>query len=229
MKLVEVEPGEDVVQTLAAHAGSWVEANGHVEGVELRVPTESSDVTRALRGRWTLVTLCGAPPGPLTAALGRSTDSGLELLGGVLVKARSAGVTAALARAERDDVDDERARAPERPRREVPAARDAAPPTTAPVGWAAVAAASDARLDDEPLSGGTGDDDDSTDDVPRPGDRVDHFSFGLCEVLMSDGERLKIRDLKGAGRIREIALSALTVERTKSQGPKRGFRLLRRT
>lgn len=222
MKLVDVEPGEDVVQALAAHGGAWIAANGHVEGVELRVPTDASDVTRALRGRWTLVSLSGAPPGPLTAALARGADTGLELVGGVLVKARSAGVTAVVRRVERVDDEPARERAPERPRRDVPAARDDAP--AAPTGWAAVAAASDARVDDEPLS-----DDDDDDDVPRAGDRVDHFSFGPCDVLMSDGERLKIRDLKGSGRVREIALSALVVERTKTQGPRRGFRLMRRT
>ncbi len=224
MKLLELAPGDDIVQALAAHGGSWVTANGHVEGVELRVPTEHSDVTRALRGRWTLVSLGGAPPGPLTAALARASDTGLELVGGVLIKARSSGVTATVARVERDEL--EPARQPARARREVPAARDDASPSALPVGWSAVAAASDARVDDEPLSGT---EDEDEDDVPRAGDRVDHFSFGLCEVLMSDGERLKIRDLKGPGRIREIALSALNVERTRSDGPKRGFRLMRRT
>ncbi len=224
MKLIEIEPGEDVVSALAAHAGHWAAANGHVEGVELRVPSESSDVTRALRGRWTLVSLAGAPPGPLTASLARSSDAGLLLLGGVLVKARSAGVTAALRRALRDDEESAREPGPARPRRDVPAARPDAP-SPAATAWSEVAAASDARVDSDPM----GDDEDDGDDVPRAGDRVDHFSFGVCEVLMSDGERLKIRDLKGPGRVREIALSALVVERTKSQGPKRGFRLLRRT
>lgn len=224
MKLVEVDPGDDVVQTLAAHPGSWITANGHVEGVEVRLPSEASDVTRALRGRWTLVSLMGAPPGPLTASLARSTDTGLELLGGVLVKARSAGVTAHVQRADRDDAL-ESEKQPTKPRREAPLApREAMPEPPRQQAWSQVAAASDAMVDDAPMS-----DDDDGDPNPAPGDRVDHFSFGLCEVLMSDGERLKIRDLKGPGRIREISLSALIVERTKSNGPKRGFRLLRRT
>ncbi len=46
--------------------------------------------------------------------------------------------------------------------------------------------------------------------VPEPGDLVDHFAFGQCEVVRSDGDRLHLRVHKD-GRIREIALEMLRV------------------
>jgi predicted DNA-binding protein with PD1-like motif len=46
--------------------------------------------------------------------------------------------------------------------------------------------------------------------VPEPGDIVEHFAFGRCEVLKSDGDRLHLRVQKD-GRIREIALEMLRV------------------
>jgi hypothetical protein len=45
---------------------------------------------------------------------------------------------------------------------------------------------------------------------PEPGDVVDHFAFGACDVLRSDGDRLHLRVRKD-GRIREIALEMLRV------------------
>lgn len=45
---------------------------------------------------------------------------------------------------------------------------------------------------------------------PEPGDVVEHFAFGICEVLKSDGDRLHLRVAKD-GRIREIALEMLRV------------------
>ncbi|HLW45878.1 MAG TPA: DUF296 domain-containing protein, partial [Acidimicrobiales bacterium] len=48
--------------------------------------------------------------------------------------------------------------------------------------------------------------------APEPGDVVDHFAFGRCDVLKSDGDRLHLRIHKD-GRIREIALEMLRVLR----------------
>jgi predicted DNA-binding protein with PD1-like motif len=44
---------------------------------------------------------------------------------------------------------------------------------------------------------------------PDPGDVVEHFAFGRCEVLKSDGDRLHVRAKDG--RIKEIALEMLKV------------------
>jgi predicted DNA-binding protein with PD1-like motif len=46
--------------------------------------------------------------------------------------------------------------------------------------------------------------------VPEPGDVVEHFAFGTCEVLKSEGDRLHLKVAKDE-RIREIALEMLRV------------------
>jgi predicted DNA-binding protein with PD1-like motif len=46
--------------------------------------------------------------------------------------------------------------------------------------------------------------------VPEAGDIVEHFAFGVCEVLKSEGDRLHLKVTKDA-RIREIALEMLRV------------------
>ena len=46
--------------------------------------------------------------------------------------------------------------------------------------------------------------------VPDAGDIVEHFAFGRCEVVKSDGDRLHIR-LGKDGRIKEVALEMLKV------------------
>ncbi len=64
--------------------------------------------------------------------------------------------------------------------------------------------------------------------VPEPGDAVDHFAFGGCDVLKSDGDRLHLRVHKG-GRVREIALAMLRVMRVEdAEDGTRRFKLERR-
>lgn len=48
------------------------------------------------------------------------------------------------------------------------------------------------------------------DPVPEPGDTVEHFAFGRCEVVKTDGDRLHVRLCKDQ-RIKEIALEMLKV------------------
>jgi predicted DNA-binding protein with PD1-like motif len=63
---------------------------------------------------------------------------------------------------------------------------------------------------------------------PEPGDVVDHFAFGPCDVVKSDGDRLHLRVRKD-GRIREIALEMLRVSPLEeTDDGKRRFRLERR-
>jgi hypothetical protein len=59
---------------------------------------------------------------------------------------------------------------------------------------------------------------------------VDHFAFGRCDVLKSDGERLHLKVHKD-GRIREIALEMLRVtplEEGEEGSDKRRFKLERK-
>jgi len=63
---------------------------------------------------------------------------------------------------------------------------------------------------------------------PEAGDAVDHFAFGRCDVLKSDGDRLHLK-LHKDGRIREIALNMLRVSReTDGDDGRRRFKLERK-
>jgi len=53
--------------------------------------------------------------------------------------------------------------------------------------------------------------DDSREIYPDVNDMVTHFSFGECEVIGSDGERIRLRQIKD-GRVREVALEMLKIE-----------------
>jgi len=61
---------------------------------------------------------------------------------------------------------------------------------------------------------------------PQAGDYAEHFAFGMCEVLKSDGDRLHVR-MKD-GRIREIALEMLKVTPLPPDGATQRFRLSRK-
>ena len=71
-------------------------------------------------------------------------------------------------------------------------------------------------------------DDDEADEAPKYGDRVDHFVFGLCDVMVVREERMKIRDASGHGRLREIHLRAVKVLKPTVEDRRRVFKLARR-
>jgi hypothetical protein len=218
-RLVTVADGENLLDALAEACGKadgWLAAVGHVDSVELRVAGEGADVRKQLRGRLTLAQLSGPFGGPYFATLSRHTSTGSELVAGQLLAARSAGVTSTLWVAQgsvRELVD----AAPPRPE---------AGPTPEPMaakgpvasGWAAVASAVAADLKEEEVEPAH----------PERGDLVRHFAFGLCEVLQETGDRLKLRDLHGPGRIREIATDMLEMSLQGEQNGKRVFKLNRK-
>ena len=70
-------------------------------------------------------------------------------------------------------------------------------------------------------------DDDEADEAPRYGDRVDHFVFGLCDVMVVREERMKIRAAEG-GKLREIHLRAVRVLKPTVEDGRRVFKLARR-
>src|SRR5262245_50453797 len=97
--LAAVPPGAELLDSLAQLAKSgeaWFSATGEVEAVELRLAAEAGDVTRSLKGRFTLVQMAGPSKGPFAVTLARASDAGMQVLGGVLVRARSAGVMVAV-------------------------------------------------------------------------------------------------------------------------------------
>jgi hypothetical protein len=209
------ELGEALEDAFERHRG-WVQATGFVDDVELKLGGDGADVRRTFRGRFALVQLGGPLGGPYGVTLSRVAGERVEVLAGVLVRARSAGVSAlclsagdSLPRALPEGSDDAR------PPRDAPGAVLAKRPLTS--AFAARVGVSQAEAD-EP------------DEValPEPGDWVEHFAFGRCEVLSVTGERLVLRDLGRAGRIREIASERLSITGPVEQQGHRLFRLDRR-
>lgn len=217
-RLVTIADGENLLDALAEACGKadgWIAAVGHVDSVELRVAGEGADVRKQLRGRLTLAQLSGPFGGPYFATLSRHTSTGSELVAGQLLGARSAGVTSTLWVAQgsvRELVDAAPPRAEPAPAPEVSAKAPAAS------GWAAAASAVAAELAEE----------EEEEAHPARGDLVRHFAFGLCEVLQETGDRLKLRDVHGAGRIREIATAMLDISLQGEQNGKRVFKLNRK-
>jgi hypothetical protein len=222
-RLVTIADGENLLDALAEACGpadGWIAAVGHVDSVELRLAGEGADVRKQLRGRLTLAQLSGPFGGPYFATLSRHTSLGAELVAGQLLAARSAAVTATLWVAQgsvRELVD------------AAPARVDAAPaadksvavaPAPAPAGWAAAAAAAAAANQE--------DEEEPEPTRPVRGDLVRHFAFGLCEVLQDTGDRLKLRDVHGQGRIREIAVDMLEISPPTEHNGKRTFKLSRK-
>jgi len=221
-RLVTIADGENLLDALAEACGpadGWIAAVGHVDSVELRLAGEGADVRKQLRGRLTLAQLSGPFGGPYFATLSRHTSLGAELVAGQLLSARSAAVTATLWVAQgsvRELVD----AAPPRGEAAPAAADKPAAAAPAAAGWAAAAAAAAAANQEE-------------EDEPEPtrpvrGDYVRHFAFGLCEVLQDTGDRLKLRDVHGQGRIREIAVDMLEISPPTEHNGKRTFKLSRK-
>jgi hypothetical protein len=201
VRVAFIDRGVDLVTALAelTNIDGWLTGAGYVENVELRVVGDGADNNVALRGRSNLLSLIGPRGGPFTVTLARMSDAGAHVLGGELVRAQSAGVTVMIQPAVRD------ARAAKIPDR--------------PATWASAAAAS-ARA--------SGEDEDEEEHTPEVGDLVQHFAFGLCEVLMAEGDRLRIRDVEGPRRVREVALDMLRVTGPTMSNDKRLFLLARR-
>ncbi|HET9953972.1 MAG TPA: hypothetical protein VFQ61_05695 [Polyangiaceae bacterium] len=244
--------GRDLIESLSdlfGSKGSWILATGYVEQAEVRLPTDGADTRRLFRGRYALSQFAGPLGGPYGATLSRVDSSGaVDLVSGILVSARSAGVHALCLSG-----DGEVTLAQSTGGTSAPAA--APIPTNAPVpgiastnasvpgmssnasvpgmsskaaeggvqvaaGWAAqvnAVAAAQAVPEEEPEPA-----------EPERGDLVQHFAFGLCEVLTANDDKLMIRDLGGPGRIREIRTAMLNVERPTERDGKRLFRLTRK-
>jgi hypothetical protein len=62
---------------------------------------------------------------------------------------------------------------------------------------------------------------------PEVGDKVIHFHFGECEVIDSDGDRIRLRQERD-GRVREVSLTMLKIEPPVDIDGKRHFELRRK-
>ena len=194
----------------------------------------------------------GEPSVSMRAVLVRETDRGLESLAGEIARARAVAFEALVTAL--DDLALPRAQdgaagvwllgaAPsETQGHRSPPARPPTAPAQPPV-WSSAIEASDGgdRAPEprgpRPASTGLGAaiparpqrrEPDLDSPFPEPGDAVEHFAFGRCDVVKSDGDRLHLRVHKD-GRIREIALGMLRVSHLDgAEDGKRHFKLERR-
>jgi predicted DNA-binding protein with PD1-like motif len=244
-------------------AGGWLRASGVLTDVELRGYDASIGGLAAARlfaGPLQALSIEGAigasdgePSCALRAVLAREGDTGLELLGGEVESARVVALEALVTVL--DDVTivrsfDEQAGVwiiagsapgggPPRPTppaaqrawsgavaASVEPARDVAgrpSPATGPAARTAM------PMPQRPARQTV----DLDSPVPDAGDVVEHFAFGRCDVVKSDGDRLHLKIHKD-GRIREIALEMLRVVRldegadSAAAGTRRRFKLDRK-
>jgi hypothetical protein len=203
--------------------GGWVQAVGFVEDVELKLSGEGADVRRTFRGRFVLASLAGPLGGPYGVSLSRVGPGGVEVLSGLLEGAISGGVSAVCfsmtgarvgAAEPREVVSPSIPNVPPAAKGSVVTAARPARPASSFAARVGVGAPVAEIEEDEP--------------VPERGDLVEHFAFGRAEVLSVEGDRLVLRDLYGAGRIREIALDRLSVTGPLEHEGKRLYRLDKR-
>ena len=218
--LRSVPEGRELILALTElfpdHPG-WVLASGVIEDIELTVVSAEADSKRALRGRFVLAQLSGPRGGPYGATLSRVDNDRLEILAGTLTRARAVKVQAMY-------LPSEGAGAwapPPAATKETSAAESPEPPAAATPGssWGAIAHAT-MKGQAKPTPEAPAE--------PETGDLVEHFAFGLCEVLSAEGDRLMIRDLARGGRAREIRADVLTIHPPTERNGKRVFRLSRR-
>jgi predicted DNA-binding protein with PD1-like motif len=196
----------------------------------------------------------GEPAFSLRAVLARDTDRGLETLAGEVVTARAIALEVLVTAL--DDLAVERrldgtagvwlldgepvpAAVPTAPVAPGSPRSPASPPSAPVASWSTALEAS-ARTDRDPLHARPpavaipmpqrpvsrpAPEIDAP--LPEQGDVVDHFAFGRCDVVKSDGDRLHLRIHKD-GRIREIALEMLRVIRMEDDGTGPKFKLERR-
>ncbi|HWA71424.1 MAG TPA: hypothetical protein VG937_03800 [Polyangiaceae bacterium] len=211
--------GRDLLEALAdafPTASGWVLATGYVEDVEVRLVASGVDTRHVLSGRYVLAHLSGPLPGPYGVTLSRVEAGRVEVLAGVLVRARSVGVNACCLAASGELTRTvNSAGAAEGPKVGSPP-----DPTAGGARWGAQASAAAARAAQPEF--------DEAVEEPERGDLVQHFAFGVCEVVGVKGDRLLIRDTSRSGRVLEIHLEMLVVHPPTERDGKRLFRLSRR-
>jgi hypothetical protein len=217
--------GAPLVEALAEFPtqGGWVQAVGFVENVELKLAGDGADVRRTFRGRYVLASLTGPLGGPYGVSLSRVGGGGVEALCGLFEGGISAGVSAVCF-----SMTGARLGVPEAQQPAVPSAFGVTPAAKGNPGTPARPARPVSSFAAKVGIGAPSVEPDDDEPVPERGDLVEHFAFGRAEVLSVEGDRLVLRDLYGAGRIREIALDRLTVKGPFEHEGKRLYRLEKR-
>jgi hypothetical protein len=182
----------------------WVHAVGEIENVELKIAGKAADPRRSFSGRFSVVQLNGPLRGPYGVTLARADTDRIELVGGLLLRARSIALDVMF----HDGGEALTAPAPALPM-----------PSGATPSWGAQASARAQSLAESDEDGA------EEEEMPEPGDLVQHFAFGICEVLGAEGDRLTTRDLSRPGRVREIRTRHLRIEAPREHDGKRLFPL----
>ncbi len=241
IRIVRVPPGSELVSAARAEPAAWVRAVGRLSQAALRA---SDGQVLALQGDLLLVSLEGAADRSLFALIQQQDALGTRLIAGELLSADvvSAPVDLCLMLPAPEAASEPAALSPVRSAPPAPISAPNIPPAAASEpSFARAMEASAERgvfklgqpsaqglaqaipqrparpqlVEDEPV-------------LPEPGDRVEHFAFGTCEVLKSEDERLHLR-LGKNGAIKEIAVQMLRVSLLPDDGaPGRRFKLERR-
>ncbi|HVU04438.1 MAG TPA: hypothetical protein VHE30_21920 [Polyangiaceae bacterium] len=217
---MKVAEGDDLLRAIAELPGpadTFVAAVGTLEAVELSFVRGGAEDTLRVPGRVTLVSLSGPKSGPIHVVVVRGDGAGQALHAGKVVRARSLGVVLSVVGRPTSGEAPSEAGAEEAVRAVPPAAKSAPPAATAPTGWAALA---EIKPEEDP--------DEESDELPKYGDRVQHGVFGLCDVMVVRGDRMKIRDVHGTGRMREVHVGAFKILRPIVRDGKRVFRLAKK-
>ncbi len=233
VRLLKSSPGDMLPDALAAalrDAGmtaAWVRATGVVGDVELRtLKADGGAMERRFSGPLQIVSLDGSIGAKSALGLGvvlaRETDRGLETVAGTLTRARVILLEALAVEIDSDARDIGASPAP--PMVAISAAAPA-PVLAQPTPAAPTATIGGATLPQRPARPPVAD----TPDVPFPdaGDVVEHFAFGTCDVLKTDGDRIHLRVHRDQ-RIKEIAPEMLRVVPLDLTSSPRRFRLERK-
>ncbi len=216
-----------------------LQGHGVLEHVELRTfapdsrtlgtARSISGAIHALAAFGTIGLSEGSPQLSLRAVLSREGDAGIDTLSGIITSARVVAFEAIVTSAQDLALPlthDARAGVPLIASAPSGHAREASIPAIAPSpkppetsGWADAVATSGAQPALKPIASSAmparpparpPQMDDHEQLIPEAGDEVQHFAFGKCEVIKTDGDRLHLRVGK-EGRMREIALEMLKV------------------
>lgn len=209
---------------LAEAKAAWVTGFGALEGAEIVIASPhrtGAAATRRVEGPCELLSLTGnvalqdgAGSLRLSVTLAREAELGLQVFGGQLVSARCSwvelhvvvfddvGLTRAPDDRGRAAVLQSSSSAPADATR--PASSGSAPSALIATPREAAAAASPpvpvrSKPREEPET------------YPEPGDLVNHFHFGECTIIESDGDRIRLRQDKD-GRVRDVSLTMLRIE-----------------
>ena len=238
--VIQSEPGDVLPQALARALEAnevrrgFVRASGVLADVELRAHTGdagAAPVARRFAGPLSAVIIDGSVGVEtdglaLRGVFARETDSGLETLAGEIVRARvmvldalvislgeggDGGVVLTSGAAPWTQVAQVSAEA----ERRAPA-REAAPVASPGLAAAVLPQKPARRVEPEQTL------------FLEAGDLVEHFAFGTCDVVKSDGDRLQVL-LHKDGRMKEIAVEMLKVTQLAQEADgRRRFKLERK-